>query len=327
MMRRRDLITLLGGAAAAWPVAVRAQQSATPVIGYLSNRSPDAEAPLQVPILRALEEAGFIIGRNVAIDYRFAEGRDDRLPMLSAELVRRQVTVLVATDRPSAVAAKAATATIPIVFAVAYDPVKLGLAASLNRPGGNATGMFVFGGELGPKRLGLLREVLPNPGLIAFVINPNSDATPAQISEMQSAAQAIGLPLLVLAAGSEREIDEVFATMAQRKVVAVIFGTTPFYQVVADRLVALAARYAIPAMYEWRDFVTAGGLMSYNSNRNEFGRQIGLYAAQVLQGAKPGDLPVVQSTKFELVINLKTAKALGLEVPPMLLARADEVIE
>ena len=326
-MRRREFITLLGGTAATWPLAALAQQSPMPVIGYLSNRSPDAEAPLRVPILRALEEAGFIIGRNIAIEYRFAGGRDERLPALAAELVRLQVAMLVATDRPSAVAAKAATATIPIVFAVAYDPVKLGLAASLNRPGGNATGMFVFGGELGPKRLGLLRELLPNPGLIAFVVNPNTDATPLQISEMQSAAQFIGLPLLVLAAGREREIEEVFATMAQRKVVAVIFGTTPFYQVVADRLVALAARYAIPAMYEWRDFVTAGGLMSYNTNRNEFGRQVGLYAAQILQGANPGDLPVVQSSKFELVINLKTAKALGLEIPPTLLARADEVIE
>jgi ABC-type uncharacterized transport system substrate-binding protein len=326
-VRRRELITLLGGAAAAWPLFARAQQPAMPVIGYFSGRSPDAEAPIRVPFLKALEGSGFAPGRNVAIEYRFAEGQDERLPMLAAELVRRQVTMLVATDRPSAVAAVAATTTIPIVFTSGLDPVQLGLVASLNRPGGNATGVSLFTTELGPKRLGLVRELLPKPGTIAFVVNANNTATPFQVHEMQAAAQSVAQPLLVISVGTEEQVDKAFATMAERNVAAVLYGTTLFFQVIRERLVALAARYRIPALYEWREFVTAGGLMSYSTDRNEAGREAGSYAGRILKGEKPADLPVVRSSRFELVINLKTAKTLGLEVPPSLLARADEVIE
>jgi putative ABC transport system substrate-binding protein len=325
-VRRRDFIKAIAGAAAAWPIAARAQQ-VVPVIGYLSGRSSASEGPLRTPFLKTLEEAGFVVGRNVEIDYRFAEGRDDQLPALAVELVKRPLTLLVATDRPSSLAAKAATATIPIVFHAAEDPVRSGLVQSFNRPGGNATGINVMNNLLGPKRLGLLREILPKPGLIAFVVNPNSTSSPAQLQDMQEASQALAQPLLVLKAGTEREMEDAFAAMSREKVVAVVFGTAVFFQVITDRLVALAARHAIPALYEWREFVAAGGLMSYNANRTESGRQIGAYAALVLKGANPADLPVVQSTSFELVINLKTARALGLAVPPTLLARVDEVIE
>jgi putative ABC transport system substrate-binding protein len=326
-MRRREFITLLGGAAASWPLAARAQQPAMPVIGYFSARSADAEAPLRVPFLRALEESGFMAGRNIAIEYRFGEGQDERLPMLAAELVRSQVAMLVTTDRPSALAARAATATIPIVFTSGSDPVRLGLVASFNRPGGNATGVSILTIELGPKRLGLLRELLPEPGTIGFVVNANTASTPYQVQEMQAAAQAVGQPLLVVRVGTEDEVDKAFATMAERNVVAVLYGTTLFFQVISQRLVALAARYRIPALYEWREFVTAGGLMSYSTDRNEAGREAGLYAGRILKGEKPADLPVVQSSRFEFVFNLKTARALGLEVPLHLLQLADEVIE
>jgi putative tryptophan/tyrosine transport system substrate-binding protein len=307
-MRRRKFITLLAGAAAAWSLAARAQQPAVPVIGYFSARSADAEAPLRVPFLRALEESGFAAGRNIAIEYRFAEGQDERLPLLAAELVRGQVAMLVATDRPSALAARAATATIPIVFTSGFDPVRLGLVASFNRPGGNATGVSILTTELGPKRLGLLRELLPKPGTIGFVVNANTASTPYQVQEMQAAAQAVGQPLLVIGVGTEDEVDKAFATMAERNVAAVLYGTTLFFQVISQRLVALAARYRIPALYEWREFVTAGGLMSYSTDRNEAGLEAGLYAGRILKGEKPADLPVVQSSRFEFVFNLKTAR-------------------
>ncbi|MFL4984062.1 MAG: ABC transporter substrate-binding protein [Xanthobacteraceae bacterium] len=326
-MKRREFIAFLGGGAAAWPLAARAQQPPTPFIGYFSSRSPDAEAPLRVPFLKALEGSGFAAGRNVAIEYRFAEGQDERLPALAAELVGREVTMLVATDRPSAVAAKAATATIPIVFTSGGDPVQQGLVASFNRPGGNATGVSLFTIELGPKRLELARELLPKPGTIAFVVNANSSSTPFQVREMQAAAQAIGQPLLVVSIGTEEEAGKAFATMADRNVAAVFYAANLFFQVISERLVALAARHRIPAVYEWREFVTAGGLLSYGTDRNEVGREAGNYAGRILKGERPADLPVVQSSRFELVINLKTAKALGLAIPPTLLARADEVIE
>jgi putative ABC transport system substrate-binding protein len=298
-----------------------------PVIGYFSGRSPDAEAPLRVPFLKALAESGFTAGRNVAIEYRFAEGQDERLPALAAELARRPVTMLVATDRPSALAAKAVTATIPIVFTSGFDPVQLGLVTSFNQPGGNATGVNLWTTELGPKRLGLLRDLLPRPGTIAFVVSANSAWAAPQVQEMQVAAQSIGQPLLVVSVASEEQIDQAFAGMAEREVVALLYSANLWFQVISDRLVALAARYRIPALYEWREFVVAGGLMSYSTDRNEVGREAGVYAARILKGEKPADLPVVQSSRFELVINLKTAKALGLQVPPSLLARADEVIE
>jgi putative tryptophan/tyrosine transport system substrate-binding protein len=298
-----------------------------PVIGYFSARSHDAEAPIRMPFLKALEESGFTAGRNVAIEYRFAEGQDERLPALAAELVRRQVVMLVATDRPSALAARAATTTIPIVFTIGLDPVQLGLVASFNRPRGNATGVSLLTVELGPKRLGLVRELLLNPGTMAFVVNANSAATPFQIQEMQAAAQAVGQQLLVVSVGTEEEIEKAFAMMAERHVAAIVYGANLLFQVISARLIALAARHRIPAMYEWREFVLAGGLISYSTDRNEIGREAGNYAGRILKGEKPADLPVVQSSRFELVINLKTAKALGLEVPPTLLARADEVIE
>jgi ABC-type uncharacterized transport system substrate-binding protein len=329
-MRRRELLKVLCGLAAGSatiPHLVARGQQRMPVIGYLSSRSSGSEGPVREPFLKALEKAGFTPGRNVAIEYRFSEGSDDRLPALAAELVGRQVVMLVATDRPSALAAKAATATIPIVFTSGSDPVQLGLVASFNRPGGNATGVSLLTTELGPKRLGLVRELLAKPGTIAFVVNPNSAATPSQVKEMQAAAQAVGQPLLVVEAGTEEQVDRAFAMMAERNVAAILYGASVFFQVISERLVALAARYRIPALYEWREFATAGGLMSYSTDRNEFGRVAGSYAGRILKGEKPADLPVVQSSRFEFVINLRTAKTLGIEIPSTLLARADEVIE
>ena len=326
-LKRREFISLVGGAAAAWPLAAHSQQPAMPVIGYLSGRSPDAEGPLRTPLLAALEEAGFVVGRNVAIEYRFAEGLDERLPMLASDLVRRSVTLLLATANSSALAAKAATATIPILFGVGLDPVQTGLVASLNRPGGNATGVSVFTSELGPKRLGLLRELMPKPGLIAFVIDPNNVSTPTQVERLQVAARSVGQPLLVIPAGTEAQVDEAFATMAQRDIAGIVFGASVFFQVVSDKIIALAAKHAIPAVYEWREFVTAGGLMSYSTNRTEIGRQMGNYAGRILKGANPADLPVFQLTKFEFVINMKTAKAQGVKISDNLLSLADEVIE
>jgi putative tryptophan/tyrosine transport system substrate-binding protein len=326
-MRRREFITLVGGAAAAWPLMARTQQADKLVIGYLSGRSSDAEARLQDAFRRGLEESGYVEGRNVAIEYRFSDGQDGRLPALAADLVRQGVAVLVATDTPSALVAKAATTTIPIVFSGGTDPVKLGLVDAINRPGGNATGVAIFVTDLLPKRLQLLREVVPQANLIAFIVNLNTATGPRQQSEMQTVAQALGQQLLILSASTEQEVEEAFATMAARKVDAIVYSANVFFQVVREQLVALAARHRIPAIYEWPEFVTAGGLMSYSSSRSELGRQIGLYAGQILKGAKPADLPVIQSSKFELVINLKTAKALGLAIPPGVLAIADDAIE
>jgi putative ABC transport system substrate-binding protein len=324
-MKRRTFLMLLGGATA-WPRAARAQQN-HPTIGYFSGRSADAETPVRNAFRRGLEESGYVEGRNVAIDYRFSDGQDDRLPALAADLISRGPAVLVSTDTPSALTAKRATSTIPIVFSTGADPVQLGLVKALNRPGGNATGVAVFVTELGPKRLQLLREVVPQAKLIAFVVNLNSASGPPQKSEMQTTAQTIGQQLLVLSASTEREVEQAFATIVARKADAIVYSASVFFQVVRERLVSLAARHAIPAIYEWPEFVTTGGLMSYSSSRSEFGRQIGLYAGQILKGAKPADLPVIQSSKFELVINMKTAKALGLTIPPGVLALADEVIE
>jgi putative ABC transport system substrate-binding protein len=325
-MRRREFIAGLGGAVA-WPLVAHAQQPAMPVIGYFSGRSNDAEAPIREPFLRRLEQTGFFVGKNIAIEYRHSQGRLDQMLEMASELARRRVAILVATDHNSAIAAKATTSTIPIVFSSGDDPVKLGLVGSLGNPGGNATGVYVFTSRLGSKRLGLLRELLPKPGLIAFMVHPNNASTPLQIEEMQVAARAIDQPLLVLRAGTEREVDTAFATMAQQRVSAVMYGATTFYQVINERLVALAAQHKIPAFYEWREAVLAGGLMSYNANRTELGRELGSYVVQILNGAKPADLPAVQSSSFVFIINLNTAKALGLEIPPQLLARADEVIE
>src|SRR5215813_216589 len=268
-MRRRDFITLVGGVAA-WPVAARAQQPAMPVIGYLSTRSLDAEGPLRGPFLKALEAAGFFVGRNVAIEYRFADGREDRLPLLAAELVQRPVAVLTAFGRGTALAANAATATIPIVFASGLVPVGDGLVDSLNRPGGNATGISVFTAELGPKRLALARELLPKPGTIAFVVDPQNSTTPIQREEMRTAAESVGQPLLIVEANTDEELRIAFAKMSERNIAAIVFGASTHFQVISDKLVALAARHRIPALYEWREFVAAGGLMSYSTSRTEY---------------------------------------------------------
>jgi putative ABC transport system substrate-binding protein len=280
---------------------------------------------LRTPFLDGLAQKGFVVGRNVAIDYRYSEGRDDRLPALAAELVQLPATVLVAFGGDSALAAKNATATIPIVFASGADPVRLGLVASLRRRGGNTTGTSSFGSSLGPKRLELMRDLIPQPRLIAFLFGPATRSN--AIGEAETAAQAIGQQIVVLRAQDEAEVQKAFATMAERQVSGLIYGASTYFQVIADKLIALAARYRIPTIYEWPEFVAAGGLMSYNSKRGEGALLAADYVGRILRGAKPADLPVVQSTRFELVINLKTAKALGITVPQSLLARADEVVE
>ena len=326
-MRRREFITLIGSAAAVWPLATRAQPANSPVIGYFSTRSTDAEAPMREAVLRGLEESGYVNGRDVRIEYRYANGQEDQLPAIASDLVRRQVDVLIATDGPAAVAAKAASTAIPTVFSAGGDPVKLGLVASLNRPGGNATGIFVFVTELGPKRLQLLREVVPLAKTIAYVVNLNSGSGTAQTQAIKASAEALGQQIIVVSASTEDQINDAFATIAERKADAIVYSASPFFQVMRERLVALAARYSIPAVYEWPVFVKSGGLMSYSSSPSEVGAQIGNYAGRILKGAPPSDLPVVQAAKFDLVINLKTAKSLGLTIPSTLLATADEVIE
>ena len=325
-MRRRRFLAVLGGAAVLAPFGTTAQPG-LPVIGYLSSRSAEAETPLRTGFLEGLEKAGFVVGRNVAIEYRYTEGSFERLSSLAAELIALPVALPVATGSNAAVAAKKATDTIPIVFSVGFDPVQLGLVASFNRPAGNATGTHSFQGEVISKRLELLREVLPQPGLIAFLVGPENQATPEHLRQVEAAAQAVGQPILVLYGRSEDKIEKAFATMAERQVRGLLYGPTTYFQVIADKLVALAARYQIPAIYEWPLFVIAGGLMSYSAKQGEGSRLMGDYAGRILKGAAPADLPIQQPTKFELVINLKTAKALGLTIPYTVLLRADEVIE
>jgi putative ABC transport system substrate-binding protein len=326
-MQRREFITLVGGAAAALPLAARAQP-AMPVIGFLSTRSAEDSARLVAAFGKGLEETGFSEGKNLSIDRRFADGRLDRLPELAADLVRRSVTVLVTSGGAnSAIAAKAATSTIPIVFVIGSDPVGLGLVASLSHPGGNATGMTIISAELAPKRLGLLRELVPNATALAALTNPNTPEGRGQSSDIRAAAQASRLKVRILEASDEAGIENAFAMLAREKADALLVGSDPIFDVHRDKIVALVAAAAIPAIYQFRDFAAAGGLMSYDPDIRDAYRQIGVYTGKVLNGALPADLPIQQPIKFQFVINLKTAKALNLEIPPNLLARADEVIE
>jgi len=326
-MKRREFITLLGGAAA-WPLAARAQQPAMPVVGFLNARSPIDTAHLVAAFRRGLAENGYVEGQNVTIDYRWASGQPDRLPAMAMELVDRPVVVLAATGgENSAMAAKAATSTIPIVFAVGSDPIKLGLVASYNRPGGNVTGINILTTTLEAKRLGLLHELVPQAATVGVLLNPNWPPSANQLRDVQDAARVVGLQINVLRASTDQEIDAAFETVAQQRIAALAVTGNPFYDTRREKLVALAARHAVPVIYQFREFTAAGGLMSYGIDLPDAYRQVGVYVGRVLKGAKPADLPVLQPTKFEFVINLKTAKALGVKFSDNLMSLADEVIE
>jgi putative ABC transport system substrate-binding protein len=323
---RRKLLAALGGAAAAWPVVARAQQAAMPVVGFLNGGSPDAN---RVAAFRqGLNEIGYIEGRNLAIEYHWAEGQYDRLPALAADLVRRPVNVIAATSTPAAITAKAATTTIPIVFITSSDPVQLGLAASLNRPGANLTGATTLAIEITPKRLEILHELLPTAKLFALLVNPTNPYADILSRNVQAAARTLGLQLHILHASTEHDFDTVFATLVQLRAGGLVIGGIEiFFESRRGQLAALALRHSIPTIYQSREFAVAGGLMGYGGNTMDSYRVAGLYTGRILKGEKPADLPVQQVTKVDLIINLKTAKVLGLDIPPTLLARADEVIE
>ena len=327
-MRRREFITLLGSAAA-WPLAARAQQSAMPVIGFLGAELPDRWASRTRALHQGLGETGYVEGRNVAIEYRWAAGQNDRLPALAADLVRSRAKVIVTPgSTPATLAAKAATKTVPIVFYVGGDPVELGLVASLNRPGGNLTGVTTLTSEVGPKRLQLLYELVPTATIVALLVNPtNPDLAEPATKDLQAAARTLGVQLHVLHASVERDFDAVFSSLVQQRVSALVIVNDALFSTRVEQLAVLAIRHAVPAVYQFREFVAAGGLMSYGTGFIDAFRQVGVYTGRILGGEKPADLPVQQTTKAELIINLKTAKALGLTVPTALLVRADEVIE
>jgi putative ABC transport system substrate-binding protein len=325
---RRKFLAALGGAAAAWPLAARAQQQAMPVVGFLNSSWPGGYAPMVAAFRQGLNEAGYIEGRNITIEYRWAELHHDRLPELAADLVRRKVTVIAATTTTAALAAKAATATIPIVFEVASDPVKLGLVASLNRPGGNLTGVTNVNIEVAPKRLELLHEIIPTATTFALLINPsNPTLAEPTTRDIRASARTLGVQLHVVSATTDNEIEHAFASLAKLGVGGLVIGSDPFFSSRSERLASLAVRYALPAVYQWRDFAVAGGLISYGSDTRDAYRLAGIYTGRVLKGEKPADLPVQQATKVELYINLKTAKTLGITIPLPLSGRADEVIE
>jgi putative tryptophan/tyrosine transport system substrate-binding protein len=325
-MQRREFITLLGGAAVTWPLAARAQQPVLPVIGFLNSASPAPFARMVTAFRQGLSEAGYVEGRNAAIEFRWAEGQYDRMPAMAAELVRRQVAVIIA-NTPGVQAVMAATTTIPVVFAVAGDPVKDGLVASLNRPGGNVTGVTVLGVEVGPKRLELLHELVPKATIVALLVNPTSPFAETTSRDLQAASRTLGLQLHVLHASTARDIDDAFATLVQLQAGALVIGSDPFFVSRIEKLAELTVRHAVPTIYQYREFAVAGGLMSYGGSLPDSFRTAGIYTGRILKGEKPADLPVQQSTKVELILNLKTAKALGLTVPLTLLGRADEVIE
>jgi len=327
-MRRREFIALLGINTAAWPLAARAQQAAMPVIGWLSARSPAEAASVLQAFRQGLGQVGYFEGKNVTIEYRWAEGRYDQLPALAAELVSRQVTVIAATGgEPSPLAAKAATSTIPIICTLGGDPVETGLVASLNQPGGNLTGTTIMAVEMAPKRLDLARQLVPNATAIAMLINSKFPTAAAEAREVQDAARPAGIQINLLTASTESEIDKAFTTIVEQKNAALIIGTDPFLVGQRDQLVRLAARYTLPTIYFLREFVEAGGLMSYGPNIANGYRQAGVYAGLILNGANPANLPIVRPTQFQLYLNIKTAKTLSLQIPPLLLALADEVIE
>ena len=326
-MRRREFISLIGGVAATWPLAVQAQQPALPVVAFVRDGSPEANARYVAAFRKGLNESGYVEGQNVTVEYHWLEGQYDRLPALLADLVRRQVAVIATPGNVTSVAAKAATAAIPIVFAVGEDPVKLGLVASLARPGGNATGTNFLLVEVTAKRLRLLHELVPKAVRVAVLVNPSNSATDTTVRGTKEAAATLGLQLQILNASSIGEIDEAFATLARERPDALFVGGDAFFIGRTVQLATLTARYGIPSTYSQRIYVAAGGLMSYGTDFGEAFRQVGVYTGSILKGAKPADLPVLQSTKFELVINLQTARVLGIEVPPGIMSIADEVIE
>jgi len=326
-MNRRVVMALIGGAAAVWPRAARAQQPAMPVIGFLSSLSQEQTTHLVAALRRGMNEIGYVEGQNLAIENRYADGQYDRLPGMAADLIRRPVGLIVAAGPPAALAARTATTTVPIVFIVGLDPVAAGLVASFNRPGGNATGMTLITGPLGQKRLELLRELAPKTSVVSMLVNPVSPDAAPELRDVQTAAQANGLQLKIFNASTPTDLAAAFASLAGERPDALLVGSDPFFVIRRHDIVAAAARLAVTTIYPFREFPEAGGLISYGTNIGRAYREAGVYAGRILRGTKPADLPVVQPTAFELVINLKTAKAAGLDLPAMLLARADEVIE
>jgi putative tryptophan/tyrosine transport system substrate-binding protein len=325
-VKRRDFITLLGGAAA-WPLAARAQQPAMPVVAFMSARSPETSMDLLAAFRRGLAENGFVEGQNVAIEVRWARGEYDNVAPMAADLASRRVAVIAVAGSPLASAAKAATTTIPIVFTVAVDPVEAGLVASLNRPGGNLTGMTTLGVEVGPKRLELLRELIPTATIVAALVNPTNSNAETQSRDLEATARTLGLQIHVLHASTDRDLDAAFAILGQLRPGGLVIGADLFLTSRIEQLAALALRYSVPAIFQYRQFVSSGGLMSYGTSPADSYHQMGVYTGRILKGEKPANLPVQQATKVELIINLRTAKALGLTIPPALLARADEMIE